>query len=85
MEPIFEKIFFVSTELNKMQEFCLFTQNVHSIAKCRDVEEFLKVLMENIFNEELSSDERRKFFAEHGLNDITCLNVFTSFKRKGEY
>lgn len=44
MEPIFEKIFFVSTELSKMQEFCLFTQNVHSIAKCRnekcDVEEF---------------------------------------------
>ena len=66
----------------------MFTQNVHSIAKCTDekcdVEEFLKVLMENIFNEELPYDERRKCFVEYCLSHIKVFNAMFLLHSKGK-
>ena len=35
MEAVFEKIYCVCAELGKMQEFCLFTENVDKIAKLK--------------------------------------------------
>ena len=64
MEAVFEKIYCVCAELGKMQEFFLFTKNAHKIANCTDnnCEKFIKELSKNVFNDELSYDERRKFF-----------------------
>ena len=57
MGVVFEKIFFISTEFSKMQEFLTFTQNVHNLTKCEtedcEIDNFLKVMNEKIFNEEL--------------------------------
>lgn len=36
MEAFFDKTFFVSTELTKMQDFVLFTQNVHAVSKFKE-------------------------------------------------
>ena len=63
MEVVFKKIFFVSTELSKMEDFCMFAQNVHKMTKCTDTEnceidKFLKDVTVNVFNEELSYDAR---------------------------
>ena len=56
MECIFEKIFYISSELLKMQEFCTFTEKVHELAKCKhedcEVRIFKKKIKELIFNEE---------------------------------
>lgn len=86
MEDIFEKIFFLSTELSKMQEFCLFVKNVQNIAKCKEekcyIEEFLKVLLGNLFNEDLSYDKRRKYFAEHSLKNTKVFMQSSCFIQK---
>ena len=88
MEAVFEKIYSVCTELCKMQEFCLFTENVCKISNCTDnnceSEKFMKELSKNVFNEEFSYDERRKFFkknkTEKELEKFTNLQkCFDSF------
>ena len=61
MEAIFEKIFFLSSELGRMQEFLKFTKNVHKITNCKQFDckigRFLNELDMKISNEELSYDE----------------------------
>ena len=46
MEAAFEKIFYISSELLRMQEFWGFTNYVHQLAKCTDkdcaIDGFLK-------------------------------------------
>lgn len=38
MDAIFSRIFEISTELGRMHEFCLLTENIHKIAKCEEKE-----------------------------------------------
>ena len=63
-------------------------KNLCNIAKCTeekcDVEEFLKVLLENLFNEELTYDERRQFFIEHSLKYSKVFNVMFMLHSKGK-
>ena len=70
MVAAFEKIFYISSELFRMQEFWGFTNYVHQLAKCTDedcvIDFFFKKISEVIFNEELSYDQRR-FFYRHML------------------
>ena len=77
MEAVFEKIYSVCTELCKMQEFCLFRENVRKISNCTanncESEKFVKELSKNVFNEEFSYDERRKFFVQHSMENIRVL------------
>ena len=77
MEAVFEKIYSVCTELCKMQEFCLFTENVRKISNCTDnnceSEKFMKELSKNVFNKEFSYDERSKFFVQHFMENIRVL------------
>ena len=58
MEAVFEKIFLLSSELGRMQEFLIFTKNVHKITNCKqadcEIENFIKILDVKISNEELS-------------------------------
>lgn len=53
MYAIFQKIFEISAELGKMQEFCLFTESVHAIAKCTkeecEIKTFLNGLKKKMF------------------------------------
>ena len=35
MECTFEKIFYISSELTRMQEFWTFTNKVHELANCK--------------------------------------------------
>ena len=71
-----------------MQEFCLFTENVHKIANCTDnnweIEKFINELSKNVFNEELSYDERRKVFVQHSMENITVFNAMFNLQRKGK-
>lgn len=88
MEVVFEKIFFISTEFSKMQEFLTFTQNVHNLTKCEtedcETDNFLKVMNEKIFNEELFFDKRRIFFTDHALNHIKVFNAMLNLHTKGK-
>lgn len=63
-------------------------KNLCNIAKCTeekcDVEEFLKVLLENLFNEELTYDERRQFFIEHSLKYSKVFNAMFMLHSKGK-
>ena len=63
-------------------------KNLRNIAKCTeekcDAEEFLKVLLENLFNEELTYDERRKFFIEHSLKYSKVFNAMFMLHSKGK-
>ena len=66
MEAAFEKIFYILSELLRMQEFWEFTNKVHTLAKCTEkncsIEGFFKKIKEVIFDEEFSYDKRRLFF-----------------------
>ena len=89
MEVVFKKIFFVSTELSKMEDFFMSAQNVHKMAKCTDTEnceidKFLKDVTVNVFNEELSYDSRRKIFVEHSLKNHTVFNAIFNLHAKGK-
>ena len=79
MECIFEKIFYISSELLKMQEFCTFTEKVQELAKCKhedcEVHIFLTKIKELIFNEELSYGKRRIFFTETCLSQMSVFNA----------
>ena len=63
-------------------------KNLRNIAKCTeekcDAEEFLKVLLENLFNEELTYDERRQFFIEHSLKYSKVFNAMFMLHSKGK-
>lgn len=89
MEVIFKKKFCVSTEQSKMEDFCMFAQNVHKMAKCTDsenceIDKFLKDVMVNVFNEEFSYDARQKFFVEHSLKNHTDFNAIFNLHAKGK-
>lgn len=89
MYAIFQKIFEISAELGKMQEFCLFTESVHAIAKCTkeecEIKTFLNGLKKkNVFNEKLLYEERRKFFIQHSLENITVFNTMFNMQLKGK-
>ena len=58
MECVFEKVFYISSELLRMQEFWTFTNKVHELANCKDsdysIDNCLKKTKDVLFNEELS-------------------------------
>ena len=86
MEAVFEKIFFVSAELGRMQEFLEFTKNVHKISNCKqadsEIEKFMNELDVKISNEELSYDERRMFFTETCMNQVPVFNAMLNLHAK---
>ena len=88
METVLKKIFFMSTELSKMQEFLLFTQNVHKLSKCTEndceIEKLLDSINEWIFNEELSFDERRIFFTDNSLKQVNVFSAMFNLHAKGK-
>ena len=77
MECTFEKIFNISSELLRMQEFWTFTNRFHELANGKkndcDIDRFLKKLKDVLFNEELSYDKRRIHFIESCLAQISVL------------
>lgn len=79
MESIFEKIFYVSSDFGRIQEFVEFTKKVHDMAQCSeddcDVKSFSTKLDDDIFNEELSYDCRRIKFTEVCLSSISIFNA----------
>ena len=38
MECVFEKVFYISSDLLRMQEFWTFTDKVHKVANCTDAD-----------------------------------------------
>ena len=88
METVLKKIFFMSTELSKMQEFLLFTQNIHKLSKCTEndceIEKLLDSINERIFNEELSFDERRIFFTDNSLKQVNVFSAMFNLHAKGK-
>ena len=79
MECTFEKIFNISSELLRMQEFWTFTNRFHELANCKkndcDIDRFFKKLKDVLFNEELSYDKRRIHFIESCLAQISVFNA----------
>ena len=88
MEAVFEKIFFLSSELGRMQEFLKFTKNVHKITNYKqadcETENFITKLDVKIANEELSYNERRMFFTETCMNDFPVFNAIFNLHAKGK-
>ena len=86
MESIFEKIFYVSSDFGRIQEFFEFTKKVHDMAQCSeddcDVKSFLTKLNDDIFNEELSYDCRRIKFTEVCLSSISIFNAMFQLHHK---
>ena len=71
-----------------MQEFLLFTQNVHKLSKCTandcEIEKLLDSINERIFNEELSFDERRIFFTDNSLKQVNVFSAMFNLHAKGK-
>ena len=88
MEVVFEKIFFLSSELGTMQEFLKFTKNAHKITNCKqadcEIENFIKKLDVKISNEQLSYDEQRMFFTETCINNFPVFNAMFNLHAKGK-
>ena len=88
MEAVFDKIFDICSELGKMQEFCLFTYNIHKIAKCEDgncdIEKFLKFMTKNVVNEDLSYDERTKLVIQHCMENVLVFHAVYKLQLKGK-
>ena len=61
VECIFEKIFYISSELTRMQEFGTFPNKVHELANCKEndceIDVFPNKIKDVLFNEELSYDK----------------------------
>ena len=61
MECIFEKIFYISSELTRMQEFGTFPNKVRELANCKEndceIGVFPNKIKDVLFNEELSYDK----------------------------
>lgn len=85
---VFEKVINICDESGKMQEFCLFTENIHKIAKCDkescEIKTFLTDLTKNLFNEELTYDKRTKFFIHHSIENIAVFNAMYNLQLKGK-
>ena len=85
MERVFEKICYVSEELDRMQNFLNFVKKVHEKADCKtvgcDVKSFLEQ-MEDIFNEELSYDARRIEFTEVCIANISVFSAMFQIHHK---
>lgn len=48
------------------------------------IEKFLKRLTKNAFNEDLTYDERRKFFIQHSMENVLVFNDMYSLQLKGK-
>ena len=88
MECTFEKIFNISSELLRMQEFWTFTNRVNELANCEkndcEIDRFFKKLKDVLFNEELSYDKRRIHFIESCLAQISVFNAMIQLYHKGK-
>ena len=88
MECVFEKVFYISSELLRMQKFWTFTDNVHKLAKCKEddcsIDAFLKNTKDVFFNEELSYDKRRIYFTETCLAHLSVFNAMFQLHHKGK-
>ena len=88
MGAAFEKIFYISSELLRMQEFWGFTNYVHQLATCTDkdcvIDGFLKKIREVIFNEELSFDQRRFFFRDICYSNLSVFNAMFQLHHRGK-
>ena len=88
MEAAFEKIFYVSSELLRMQEFQEFTNKIHTLAKCTEkncaIKDFFKKIKEVIFGEELSYDKRRFFFTDVCSSNLSVFNAMFQLYHKGK-
>ena len=88
MEAAFEKIFYVSSELLRMQEFQEFTNKIHTLAKCTEkncaIKDFFKKIKEVIFGEELSYDKRRFFFTDICSSNLSVFNAMFQLYHKGK-
>ena len=83
-----EKIFYISSELLRMQEFQTFTNKVHELANCKendcDIGNFFKKIKDVLFDEELSYDKRRIHFTESYLTQLSVFNVMFQLHHKGK-
>ena len=88
MECVFEKKFFISSALLRMQEFWTFTNKVHEMTKCKeadyDIDKFLKKTKDVLFNEELSYNKRRIYFTESCLAQLPVFNAMFQLHHKGK-
>lgn len=88
MECIFEKIFYISSEPLRMQEFWAFMSKVHELANCKDtdcdINTFFIKIKDVLFNEELSYDKRRIHFTEFCLNQLSVFNAMFQLHHKGK-
>ena len=85
-EAVFEKKFYISSELLMMQEFWTFTKKVHELATCKDeecaIDNFLTKIKDILFNEELSYDKRKIFFTQACLNHLSVFDAMFQLYRK---
>ena len=83
---LFQKIFYISSELLRRQEFCTFKEKVHELAKCKheecEVHIFFKKIKEVVFNEELSYEKRRIFFTETCLSQMSVFSAMFQLHHK---
>ena len=88
MEAAFEKIFYISSELLRMQEFWEVTNKVHILAKFTEkncsIQDFFSKIKEVIFDKELSYDKRRLFFIDVCSSNMSVFNAMFQLHHKGK-
>lgn len=77
MESIFEKVFYILTELGMMQDFINFTKNVHKLSRCdhNDCEvEHVGIILR----------AKKSFFTEACINNVSVFNAMFNLHHKGK-
>ena len=78
----------IASQLDSMQEFCEFVDTVHMITKCTDPNCLIKIfnskLKKEMFDENLSYDDRRNFFLKHCVQNLTVFWAMYKLQQKAK-
>ena len=87
MEKV-QKVIDIASQLGLMQEFCESVGTVHAVAKCSEsnseINIFNSKLKKEIFNENLSYNDRRNFFLRHCVKNLNIFWAMYKLQQKGK-
>ena len=85
MEKV-QKVIDIASQLGLMQEFCESVDTVHAVAKCSEPNCVINIFnfksKKEIFNENLSYDDRRNFLLRHCVKNLNIFWAMYKLQRK---
>ena len=83
-----QKVIEISSQLGSIEEFCKFVDSFHSITKCTEpncpVGNLGSKLKKEMFDENLSYDQRRNFFLKFCVENLSVFWSIYKLQQKGK-